>query len=311
MNHTKRRRKNWKRVITVILLLYVLRLLGIVSLDLGITRITNLRDFGGVSSGSITSLDNYIEIDWGTEQIVQKGISDSIKVEITSFNEWDWTLWLPFYKSYESNVRGTIINSAGYTLGTIEFSDKIDFIGFWGRGGIVKKLREKYSQDIFNYLQSRTKSNHNSLLDPISCQDQMKLSISYMFPITDSMLFGTPKETYYCLKNGQVTWNDTIYFPSYKLEVDSLVSYETTAFDRTQNLIEQKRYYHNGQVFFKACYYANDSRHRSFFITPRSEGETGSSSDYAEINEIVLLDWAGDTVYYKVRGIYNEKYPPR
>ena len=286
-----------KKIIGIfIALIIILRFFGIIDFDLGEIHTVNLKDYGEISSGSIQSSDLQITIDWKGDLEVRIGKGKNINVEITSFNAWDFSLFIPFYKQYTPEMEALVKDDAGNHLGTISLSDELTLIGLQGRGSILKQLKSAYSNQIIEYIDSRSKPNHDGAFDPVICQDQIGFSPNSRNWINDSLLEKSPLKTYYCLKNGLKSWRDTLFFANNLHEMDHDVTYEIVHFDRASNRIEQERFFQNGDLFLQATYVSRTMRNRSYFLDERKASEIGYSTDFGEIMSLNIYSEDGDTL---------------
>lgn len=192
-----------------------------------------------------------------------------IVVRCTLQNEWDWRLFVPFHKELVAKVTGTVWYK-GKIIDEINLHCGIKMVGFFGRGYVIKTIKEVVLGQLSAYLYDYTQENH--LMNPgpgkISCDAIIGVNFSF-FP--DSVLQGAPERTHYCLKKGTDLWSDTISYEYFGVlntspresngESDDLykdhVSYEVTTFDRRLQRIEHKKFYRDGSLFMCVDFEAN------------------------------------------------------
>lgn len=192
-----------------------------------------------------------------------------IVVRCTLQNKWDWRLFVPFYKDMVAKTTGTVWYK-GRVIDEVNINCRIKMVGFFGRGYVIRKIKEVVLGQLSAYLYDYTQENH--LMNPaprkISCDAIIDVSFSFL---PDSVLQGAPERTHYCLKKGTDLWSDTISFEyfgvfnaspresngeAYDLWKDE-VSYEVTTFDRLLQRIEHKKFYQDGSLFICVDFEAN------------------------------------------------------
>ncbi len=275
-------------IIFVILVLWFLQTIGFTKFHAGQIKTFNYEDFGTVTLGSILPKNYSIEVDWGNKIQNQKNGPEKIIVEITEFNNWDWRLLIPFYKIYKPKVRGIVKKESGEILGHIKMMERLEFYGIHGRGEIIDRVQKLFSNQIYEYIKKCQGDNIVAKRPAFMCQDRMDLAPAFFF--SKKKLKGSKEKTYYCLKPYN-EWVDTIFFQNYKLEIDSLISYETIEVNRDSGTIVQKRYYRDGQVFMIAKYH-NKGRegNNQYFLNIRDYDNTGYSTNIGKIREFKTFE---------------------
>lgn len=189
---------------------------------------------------------------------------NQIVARCTLQNEWDWRLFVPFYKNVVAKTTGTVWYK-GRIIDEIEVNCRVKLVGLFGRGYAIRKIKEVVLAELSRYLYQYTHENHS--MDVFSSNINCDAIIGFDYPFfPDSLFQSAPKKTYYCLKKGTDLWSDTIGYYSFGLFDDSftdksdrredeanlwnrMLAYEVTTFDRQLQTIEHKKFYQDGKLF--------------------------------------------------------------